>query len=61
MKKLSEPWIFRIVVKALIPVSFFIIANAEGKAIWLAGVMTLFTLAYYILQYEKIGEKKYKE
>lgn len=60
MKKLSELWIFRLVVKILIPVSFFIIAAAEGKAFQLAGVMTILTIAYYVLQYEKIGENKYK-
>ena len=59
MKKLNGYWLFRVVMKWLILVSFFIIASAEGRAYWLAGVMVILTLAYYILQWEQIGEKKY--
>lgn len=46
-------------MKWLILVSFFIIASSEGKAYWLAGIMVILTLFYYILQWQKIGEKKY--
>jgi hypothetical protein len=47
---------FRLVTKILIPVSFFIVA-AFGS-IWLAGVMTIVTLFYYVLLWQKVGETK---
>jgi hypothetical protein len=49
---------FRVAVKALIPLSFFIIAIAEGKAFWIAGVMTIVTLFYYLILFNGIGAKK---
>lgn len=48
----------RVGLKWLILLSFFIIAAAEGKAFWLAGVMTIFTIVYYVLLWRGIGEKR---
>ena len=48
---------FRIVAKILIPVSFFAIASWPGSY-WLAGVMLIVTVFYYVLVWQKIGEKK---
>jgi Ca2+/H+ antiporter len=59
MKKLSGLWVFRVIIKWLIPISFFVIASAEGKAYWLGGVMTLLVLALYFLKWQKIGDDKY--
>lgn len=47
-------------MKWLIPLSFFIIASAEGRGYWIGGVMVILVLAYYILQWQKIGEKKWE-
>lgn len=49
---------FRVAVKALIPLSFFIIPITEGKAFWVAGLMTVFTLFYYLLVSAGIGAKR---
>jgi hypothetical protein len=47
---------FRVVVKWITPVSFFIIASWPGSY-WLAGVMLIVTLFYYTLQWKNIGDK----
>lgn len=54
---------FRVVVKILIPVMFFVIANITKMvnievANAIAGVMVIAVLFYYILVWQKIGEKK---
>jgi hypothetical protein len=50
---------FRFGVKWFTPVAFFIIAT--WNAIWLAGVMVIFTLFAYAMQWQKIGETPNKE
>ena len=62
MKKLNGYWIARLVVKWLIPVMFFLIAVSEQVIICntFAGLMTVLTIAYYLLIWEKIGENKYQ-
>jgi hypothetical protein len=57
-KRIDGLWVFRIVVKALIPLMFFVIASFPGSY-WMAGVMLILTLAFYVLQWEKLGENKY--
>lgn len=47
---------FRLVVKIFIPISFFIVAAFGG--IWLAGIMAIVTLCYYVLLWQKVGETK---
>ncbi len=51
---------FRVVVKILIPVVFFLIANSENKVVAnaLAGFMTIVVLFYYLLIWKKVGENK---
>ena len=54
---------FRVIVKILIPVMFFVIANItnvvnQDVANAIAGVMTMAVLFYYILVWQKIGEEK---
>jgi len=54
---------FRLVVKILIPVSFFVIANLtkvvnQDAANGFAGIMFIAVLFYYILVWQKIGEDK---
>jgi hypothetical protein len=54
---------FRIVVKVLIPLMFFVIANITKVANYdwanaLAGFMTIAVLFYYILIWQKVGENK---
>lgn len=58
MKANKFGWWFRLIVKILIPVMFFLIAISEGKAYGLAGAMTIVVLFYYILIWQKIGENK---
>jgi hypothetical protein len=58
MKKINGYWVFRLVIKILIPVSYFAIASFPGTY-WMAGVMLILTLAFYVLQWEKLGENKY--
>lgn len=53
-------YFFRLATKILIPVSFFVIATWPGSY-WLAGVMTILTLFYYLLVWQKIGVSKFKE
>ena len=50
-------WVFRVVVKTLIPASFWVVATWPNQY-WLAGVMTILTLAYYVLQFEGMGNEK---
>lgn len=57
MKAEKFAWWYRLVVKILIPVSFFVIASWP-KSYWLAGVMTVLTVLLYVLQADKVGEKK---
>jgi len=59
MKKLSGLWVFRVIIKWLIPISFVIIASTEGKSYGLAGVMVILTLALYVMKWQKIGDDKY--
>ena len=61
MKNLNGYWIARKVVKWLIPVMFFLIAVSEQVIICntLAGLMTVLTLAYYLLIWEEVGNDKY--
>ena len=61
MKKLSGYWIARLVLKTLIPVMFFVVANTERSDVanGLAGVMVIFTLAYYTMLWQHIGDTKY--
>jgi len=51
---------FRVIVKILIPVMFFLIAVSSNldMALGLAGLMTIAVLFYYILVWQKIGEDK---
>lgn len=58
MKANKFGWWFRLITKILIPVSFFVIASAEGKAYWLAGFMAVIVLFYYLLVWQKVGETK---
>lgn len=58
MEKINGYWIFRIIIKILIPVTFWVVATFPGTY-WIAGVMTILTLAYYVLQGVNIGEEKY--
>ena len=60
MKANKFGWWFRLITTILIPVSFFVIASAEGAAYWLAGVMTIIVLFYYVLIWQKIGDEKSK-
>ena len=50
---------FRFGVKWFTPASFFIIASWPNSY-WLAGVMLIFTVFSYILQWQKIGDKGYE-
>ena len=47
---------FRLMVKILIPVAFFVIAAIPGSY-WLAGIMTILVLFAYLLEWKKIGDK----
>jgi len=54
---------FRVAVKVLIPVSFFVIANITKITNYvianaIAGVMFILVVMYYILIRNKIGDKK---
>jgi len=54
---------FRVAVKVLIPVSFFVIANITKITNYvianaIAGVMFILIVMYYILIRNKIGDKK---
>lgn len=54
---------FRIIMKVLIPLMFFVIANITKimnyeVANAIAGVMVIAVLFYYILIWQKIGENK---
>lgn len=48
---------FRLIVKILVPVAFFVIAAIPGSY-WLAGVMTILVLFVYLLEGMKKDEKK---
>ena len=63
MKTENFAYWFRLVIKILIPVMFFVIANItkfvnQDIANTIAGVMALAVLYYYILEWQKIGEDK---
>ena len=60
MKANKFGWWYRLIVKILIPVMFFLIANTENKDVAnaLAGVMTIAVMFYYVLIWQKIGDKK---
>ena len=60
MKANKFGWWFRLIVKILIPVMFFLIANTESKDVanGLAGFMTIIVLFYYVLIWQEIGENK---
>jgi hypothetical protein len=62
MKKLNGYWVARLVVKWLIPVMFFLIAISEQVIICnaLAGIMTILTIAYYLLIWQEIGNNKWQ-
>ena len=62
MKNLNGYWIARLVVKWLIPVMYFVIANVvwTDLANGLAGLMALLVLAYYGLVWQKEGENKWQ-
>ena len=54
---------FRIVVKVLIPLMFLVIANITRVinyevANGIAGIMVVAVLFYYLLIWQKVGEKK---
>jgi hypothetical protein len=54
---------FRIIMKVLIPLMFFVIANITKIMNYevtnaIAGVMVIAVLFYYILIWQKIGENK---
>lgn len=54
---------FKIAVKVLIPLMFFVIANITKIANYdvanaIAGVMVILVLAYYVIIWQKIGEDK---
>jgi len=55
MKAEKFAYWFRLIVKILIPVSFFVIAAWPGSY-WLAGVMLIVTLFYYLLIYNHLGD-----
>ena len=63
MKANNFGWWFRLIVKILIPVMFFVIANITrivnyDVANGLAGMMVIAVLFYYILVWQKVGENK---
>jgi hypothetical protein len=56
MKAQKFGYWFRLLVKILIPVAFFVIAAMPGSY-WLAGVMTIAVMFAYLLEWNKIGDK----
>lgn len=60
MKVEKFAWWFRLIAKILIPVLFFVIANTSNLVLAnaIAGVMVIVTLFYYVLVWQKLGEKK---
>jgi hypothetical protein len=60
MKANKFGWWYRLIVKILIPVMFFMIANTGNKDVAnaLAGVMVIAVVFYYILIWQKVGDKK---
>ena len=61
MKKLNGYWLFRVIVKILIPVMFFVIANVEWTdlANGLAGIMVILVLFYYVAILNTVGDEKW--
>ena len=57
MKAEKFAYWFRLIVKILIPVAFFAIASWPGSY-WLAGIMIIAVLFSYVLEWQKIGDKK---
>jgi len=48
---------FLLVVKILVPITFFTIAALEGKGYWLAGIMTIVVIGSYAYEYlEKLNK-----
>jgi hypothetical protein len=58
MKRLDGLWVFRMIVRTLIPISLFVVASFP-KSYALAGVMAILVIALYVLDYEKLGQNKY--
>jgi hypothetical protein len=47
---------FRLIVKILVPVTFFAIASWPGNY-WLSGIMIIAVLFSYLLEWKKIGDR----
>ena len=63
MKANKFGWWFRLIVKILIPVMFFVIANITRSvniqtANAIAGAMVIIVVFYYVLVWQKVGETK---
>jgi len=59
--RINGYWVFRLIIKILIPLMFFVIANVSDAEVAnaLAGVTLIFTLALYVLQSQHVGDDKY--